>query len=1057
MLNNAYLKDTTLDDAINQCFFLYDTDNSGFLEESEVRDVIHDICREEQVENLSDIQIENQFLTFDDNGDGKFQKSELRPLFTFLLKEISKQKFVAEKHNSQADLVYNSIVKIFVKYDRDCSGYLDQQEITSMLGDLCFYCEYEVNDQHISKLILKLDADNNGIISLNELLSLIKSILDKIDTEVESSEFQDCGKYEAVTKDKLMLVQNEKKQGVNVEPDKGPDENTFSGMFLKKWRKAKKKKVLEIEKNTVKTAIEKVFLDISGLKLLPQAFTDRANKEKNLKNKKKNEIMVTDPEYDADLIFGKNKEHNKKNIPGYRIVNNVQVERQKLINNIHSSRVSQMVDIPENGEGNQDKFCSMCPHCMNKDYENTIKSDYDGKKGNLAILNLLKDTKNFEHMKNILSGLVPKKDRSKKNLDIALKKHKKTHSVDGPSKSMDKSDHALDIEKILEAIGLSNQGCDISADKNYLKESKHRKSPPKTTKKLKESPRKYKTKRKATGPVILSKIRALNPTLSRKLCNFRNLNGYRNVSKQILEEILTMMNKKVLDESNSKDFQSFLRYKLPYVENIKDLEEDKEISGDNIDEVDYNTSHENNSDLEKSINDIFRSAMGDNNLSSSFSNQNDMSSNDCIGNLVKDPRKVVTKDTQNFVSKKGIELNFAMVDLQENYLSDSKRFFKPFSHNNIENLVNMAKKERLNCSKLINIFDDFVASAKINARIHNDDKINRDFYKSQVKINEINLFQTINYIYSEYNKFCEKISKEKLIEKDFPEAIESPYYYWGQCNSAKYKARSFSHETSLQHMTSDVIDQDFYKMKRNNPKIMNWNVLRWSPKYQVNMRPFVKAKEIFDQKNEKKERKISPLIKITPNNKTQNHNTSKSPKFIKLEPLRKSLNSSGLNRKTSLTKRKLDLKSFSRDASVKSSFRQHSKNFDNLEGIKPPILKTVNLDSSELITTPNNFNFQSTMTQNARFAMEISKNSDSLVKPKTENSCPVGNKKFSKVVAKNLEVDKTDLKDPVKAFTKKKLMGITKNTTQIMNKSQNKYREKFSDTLELMKNPDKTN
>ena len=39
-----YLKDSTLDEAINHCFFIYDTDHSGFLEENEIKGVVHDIC-----------------------------------------------------------------------------------------------------------------------------------------------------------------------------------------------------------------------------------------------------------------------------------------------------------------------------------------------------------------------------------------------------------------------------------------------------------------------------------------------------------------------------------------------------------------------------------------------------------------------------------------------------------------------------------------------------------------------------------------------------------------------------------------------------------------------------------------------------------------------------------------------------------------------------------------------------------------------------------------------------------------------------------------------------
>jgi Ca2+-binding EF-hand superfamily protein len=88
---------TGLDGMITDCFASYDEDGSGYLEGAQIRVLIDDICREEEVVTFDELAFERLLTVFDHNGDRRIEAPELKPMFQHLLQAISKQKSLRAK------------------------------------------------------------------------------------------------------------------------------------------------------------------------------------------------------------------------------------------------------------------------------------------------------------------------------------------------------------------------------------------------------------------------------------------------------------------------------------------------------------------------------------------------------------------------------------------------------------------------------------------------------------------------------------------------------------------------------------------------------------------------------------------------------------------------------------------------------------------------------------------------------------------------------------------------------------------------------------------------
>ncbi|KAG8441851.1 hypothetical protein GDO86_010870 [Hymenochirus boettgeri] len=110
----------------------YDTDHSGFIETDELKSFLKDLllkankpCEEKKIEEYTHTMLR----MFDTNNDGKLGLTELSMLLpaqeNFLLKFQGVKMCGKEFH------------KVFELYDKDGSGYIDENELDDLLKDLC--------------------------------------------------------------------------------------------------------------------------------------------------------------------------------------------------------------------------------------------------------------------------------------------------------------------------------------------------------------------------------------------------------------------------------------------------------------------------------------------------------------------------------------------------------------------------------------------------------------------------------------------------------------------------------------------------------------------------------------------------------------------------------------------------------------------------------------------------------------------------------------------------------------------------------------------------------
>ncbi|KAM9308052.1 calbindin isoform 2-T2 [Gastrophryne carolinensis] len=122
----------------------YDTDHSGFIENDELKNFLKDLLKKAN-KPFEESKLEEYTLTilrmFDSNNDGKLGLTEMARLLpvqeNFLLK-FQGVKMCNKEFN-----------KAFELYDKDGSGYIDENELDALLKDLC---EKNKKDLDISNL-----------------------------------------------------------------------------------------------------------------------------------------------------------------------------------------------------------------------------------------------------------------------------------------------------------------------------------------------------------------------------------------------------------------------------------------------------------------------------------------------------------------------------------------------------------------------------------------------------------------------------------------------------------------------------------------------------------------------------------------------------------------------------------------------------------------------------------------------------------------------------------------------------------------------------------------
>ncbi|XP_073535670.1 calbindin isoform X2 [Phyllobates terribilis] len=135
----------------------YDTDHSGFIETDELKSFLKDLLKNAN-KTYEDSKLEEYSETmlkmFDSNNDGKLGLTEMARLLpiqeNFLLK-FQGVKMCGKEFN-----------KAFELYDKDNSGYIDENELDALLKDLCEKDKKELDINNISTYKKSIMALSDG-------------------------------------------------------------------------------------------------------------------------------------------------------------------------------------------------------------------------------------------------------------------------------------------------------------------------------------------------------------------------------------------------------------------------------------------------------------------------------------------------------------------------------------------------------------------------------------------------------------------------------------------------------------------------------------------------------------------------------------------------------------------------------------------------------------------------------------------------------------------------------------------------------------------------------
>lgn len=158
----------------------YDADGSGYIEADELKQFLGDLLKEahksQEVTEDQLIQYTDTMLqVFDSNKDGKLQLSEMAKLLPVKENFLNRQVF-----KGSTKLTREDIERVFVMYDRDGNGTIENEELRGFLKDLLELVkkDYDTNDlEDFEETIMKgCDFNRDGKISKKELTMILLAL-----------------------------------------------------------------------------------------------------------------------------------------------------------------------------------------------------------------------------------------------------------------------------------------------------------------------------------------------------------------------------------------------------------------------------------------------------------------------------------------------------------------------------------------------------------------------------------------------------------------------------------------------------------------------------------------------------------------------------------------------------------------------------------------------------------------------------------------------------------------------------------------------------------------
>ncbi|XP_034031125.1 secretagogin-like [Thalassophryne amazonica] len=175
-----------------QCF---DADDNGYIEGKELdeffRHMLKRLNSQEQVTEEKVQQMKKRFMSaYDVTADGKLQIQELANM---ILPEDESFLLVFRRETPLNNSV--EFMKIWKKYDVDCSGYISAQELKAFLKDLFQHHQEEVSndklEEYTDTMMKIFDKNKDGRLDLSDMariLALEKNFLLQFNIDASSKE-----------------------------------------------------------------------------------------------------------------------------------------------------------------------------------------------------------------------------------------------------------------------------------------------------------------------------------------------------------------------------------------------------------------------------------------------------------------------------------------------------------------------------------------------------------------------------------------------------------------------------------------------------------------------------------------------------------------------------------------------------------------------------------------------------------------------------------------------------------------------------------------------------
>lgn len=157
----------------------YDRDGSGYIEADELKSFLNDLLKESHGGPVGEDKIieytDTILQIFDSNRDGKLQLSEMARLLPVRENFLNRSAF-----RGASKVTKDDIERVFVLYDRDQNGTIENEELKGFLKDLLELVKRDYDAQDLAEfqdaILRGCDFNKDGKINKKELTMVLLAL-----------------------------------------------------------------------------------------------------------------------------------------------------------------------------------------------------------------------------------------------------------------------------------------------------------------------------------------------------------------------------------------------------------------------------------------------------------------------------------------------------------------------------------------------------------------------------------------------------------------------------------------------------------------------------------------------------------------------------------------------------------------------------------------------------------------------------------------------------------------------------------------------------------------